>query len=223
MLLKDGVAPNGQQVISPKNLAYIWKPQVDIDGNMSYGLGWDVEDYQGLTVIHHPGGTAGFASELVVIPDMQIGFALLSNRMDFNRPLGRMATYRLLEMLTGSEQVYDQQVRKMAQELDQQTQALLQATRETVEPAEIAPFLGSYHNNELGEIRLVLHDDHTLWIDFGEYESPIRPLVSAENRYIFFESVFIGKTIAMEIRSDGVATIKWSGSEGSYELTADRQ
>ena len=223
MLLKDGVAPNGQQVISPKNLAYIWKPQVDIDGNMSYGLGWDVEDYQGLTVIHHPGGTAGFASELVVIPDMQIGFALLSNRMDFNRPLGRMATYRLLEMLTGSEQVYDQQVRKMAQELDRQTQALLQATRETVEPAEIAPFLGSYHNNELGEIRLVLHDDHTLWIDFGEYESPIRPLVSAENRYIFFESVFIGKTIAMEIRSDGVATIKWSGSEGSYELTADRQ
>ena len=171
MLLNDGVAANGQRVVSAENLAYLWKPQIAIDSKMSYGLGWDVENYHGLTVVHHPGGTVGFSSELVVIPDLDIGFALLVNRLDIVKQLGRMATYRLLEMLIGSEQVYDLEVRKAAKEIDRQILTLSLVTRKTVDPNKIAPFLGSYHNDALGEVKLVLHDDHTLWVDFGEYES----------------------------------------------------
>jgi len=221
MLLNGGVAVNGQRVVSAENLSYLWQPQIAIDSQVSYGLGWYVENYHGLTVIHHCGGSAGFASELVVIPKLDIGFALLANQMDQVRPIGRMATYRLLEMLTGSEQVYDQQVRQAARDIDQQLLTLSLATRKTVEPDKIAPFLGSYHNDVLGEIKLVLHDDHTLWIDFGEYESSIRPLTAEENQFIFFESVFMGKTIQMKMNSDGTPTLKWSGEEGTYVFVAD--
>jgi CubicO group peptidase (beta-lactamase class C family) len=219
MLLNGGVAANGRRVISQENLAYLWQPQVAIDANFSYGLGWDIEDYHGLTVIHHPGGTAGFASELVVIPDLNIGFALLSNRMDLTRPLGRMATYRLLEMLTGSEQVYDREVRKTARDMDRQLIGLKLVTRKTVDPDKIAPFLGTYEHDKLGEVKLVLHDDHTLWVDFGEYESSIRPLVLEENQYIFFESIFISKTIRLSMKPDGTPTMFWTGADGSYYLS----
>jgi CubicO group peptidase (beta-lactamase class C family) len=221
MLLNQGVAENGQRVVSAENLAYLWQPQIAIDSQVSYGLGWYVEDYHDLTVIHHCGGSAGFASELVVIPDLDIGFALLTNQMDQVKPIGRMATYRLLEMLTGSEQVYDKDVRKAAKDIDRQIFSLSLVTRKTVDPEKIDPFLGSYHNNALGEVKLVLHDDHTLWVDFGEYESSIRPLVLEENQYIFYESIFIGKTIQLKMNPDGTPTMRWSGEEETYNFVAE--
>jgi len=220
MLLNDGVAENGQRVVSAENLSYLWQPQIAMDSQISYGLGWYVEDYHGLTVIHHEGGSAGCASELVVIPELDLGFALLTNQMDRVKPIGRMATYRLLEMLTGSEQVYDGQVRKAARDIDQQLLTLSLVTRKTVDPDKITPFLGGYHNDELGDVKLVLHEDKTLWIDFGEYESPIRPLITEENQFIFFESVFIGKTLQLKINPNGMPTMKWTGEEGTYNFVA---
>jgi CubicO group peptidase (beta-lactamase class C family) len=218
MLLNDGVAENGKRVVSAENLSYLWQPQVAIDSQVSYGLGWYVEDYHGLTVIHHCGGSAGFSSELVVIPGLDIGFALLTNQMDQVKPIGRMTTYRLLEMLTDSEQIYDQQVRERARDIDKQLLTLSLVTRKTVDPDKIAPFLGSYHNDELGDVKLVLHEDKTLWVDFGEYESPIRPLITEENQFIFFESVFIGKTLQLKMNPNGMPTMKWTGEEGTYEF-----
>ena len=82
-----------------------------VDSSIQYGLGWHIEQAHGLTVYHHPGGTVGFASELVIIPELEIGFALLTNQLDMVTPIGRMVTYRLLEMLTGAEQVYDNKIR----------------------------------------------------------------------------------------------------------------
>ncbi len=220
MLLNRGVTSDGKRVVSQENLTYLWKPQIAIDDTVSYGLGWYVENYHGLTVIHHCGGTVGFSSELVVIPDLDIGFALLANRLDMVKPLGRMATYRLLEMLTGSEQIYDQVVRKSAREVEKQVITLSLVTRKRVNPDQIAPFLGSYHNAVLGDIELILHADHTLWIDFGEYVSSIRPLVLEKNQYIFFDSIFAGKTIQMTLNPDGTPMLRWSGNDGTYVFDA---
>jgi hypothetical protein len=140
--------------------------------------------------------------------------------MDQIMPIGRMTTYRLLEMLTGSEQVYDQHVRHAARDMDRQILSLSLVTRKTVDPEAIAPFLGSYHNDVLGEINLVLHDDHTLWVDFGEYESAIRPLVLEENQFIFFESIFMGKTIQMTMNPEEKPMLRWSGNEDTYVFDA---
>lgn len=218
MLLNDGVNVNGSRVVSAENLAYLWEPRTAIDETFKYGLGWNIEDYHGLTVIHHPGGTVGFASELVIIPDFDIGFAMLTNRLDLVHQIGRMTTYRLLEMLTGSQQLFDQQARKTARKLTRQIPLLLLLTRKTIKPETIAPFLGSYHNDVLGDVKLRLHDDNTLWIDFGEYESQIRPLILEKNQYIFFESVFMGKTIQLEMNSAGIPAMSWSGNEGTYHF-----
>jgi hypothetical protein len=216
MLLKGGISSDGRQIVSTDNLANLWDPRVPIDTEFSYGLGWNVEEYDGLTVIHHPGGTVGFASELVVIPELNIGFALLTNRLDQIKPIGRMAAYRLLEMLTGSEQVYDQEIRGAARDIHWQVMSLSLLTKKKVDPDEIAPFLGPYQNDVLGEVELVLDEDNSLWVDFGEYESEIRPLRLEDNQYIFFESVFIGKTLTLSMDSIGNVTMRWPGDEDVY-------
>jgi len=219
MLLNRGVSAKGELLVSAENLAYLWEPWVEIDRQISYGLGWHIEDYHGLTVIHHPGGTVGFASELVIIPERNVGFALLTNRLDQIKPLGRMATYRLLEMLTGSEQVYDRETRQAARDIRRQVLLLSVLTKKRVNSDKVAPYLGVYHNDVLGEVELVLHEDNTLWVDFGEYESSIRPLRLEENQFIFLESVFIGKTVALTMDSAGEVTMSWQGDEDVYTFT----
>jgi hypothetical protein len=221
MLLNHGVAANGTRVVSAENLAYLWEPQVLHDTNLDYGLGWEIEDYHGLTVIHHPGGTVGFASELAVIPELNVSFALLTNRLDLTAPIGRMAYYRLLEMLTGSEQVYDKEIADIKLNVDGQLLTLSAITKKTVDIEEMSPFLGAYHNETLGYAELLLHNDHTLWLDIGEYETPLRKLRLEKNQYIFLESVFMGKTLVLDTDSEGHPTMSVIGNEGmTYWFTS---
>jgi len=215
MLLNHGVAANGKRVVSAENLEYLWEPRVLHDTNLHYGLGWEIEDYHGLTVIHHPGGTVGFASELAVIPELNVGFALLTNRVDLTAPVGRMAYYRLLEMLTGSEQTYDKEIAKIQHNVNGQLLTLSAITKKTVDPDEIGPFLGRYHNETLGYADLLLHDDDTLWLDIGEYEIPLHKLKPEKNQYLFYESAFMGKTLEMDTGSDGHPIMSVTGSEGT--------
>lgn len=218
MLLNGGISADGRQIISTENLAYLWEPRVAVDAQISYGLGWHAEDYHGLTIYHHPGGTVGFASEMMVIPELNIGFALLVNGLDQVKPLGMMTRYRLLEMLTGREQVYDQEIREIDRDIRIQVFTLSLVTRKKVDPDEVDPFLGAYHNDVLGEVELVLHQDDTLWIDFGEYETRIRPLAFEENQFIFYESVFLGKTMTLKTDRNGNATMTWPGDEDVYDF-----
>jgi len=221
MLLNQGVAAGGRQVVSAENLAFLWKPRTTQAGTMSYGLGWYVEDYHGLTVLHHPGGTVGFASELVVIPELEVGFALLTNRVDLVAPVGRMATYRLLEMLTGGEPAYDQEIAALKRNIGGQVLALSAMTKQTVDPDSISPWLGRYHNDVLGAVELVLHSDNTLWLDVGEYEVSIRPLRLEADQFIFYESIFVGKTLVLGTASAERPTMTWTGDEGvTYQFVA---
>lgn len=221
MLLNKGVSSNGKKIISSENLANLWEPRVKIDSTINYGLCWNIEDYHGLTVYFHPGGTDGFASELVIIPDLDVRFILLTNQLDQLSPIGRLATYRLLEMLTGSEQTYDHQIGKALRKIQLQLIQLDLFTKKKVNPDKISPYLGKYNNNLLGDIELVLHDDNTLWVDFGEYESYVRPFIFQDNEFIFFESVFVGKTITLSTRADGIKTIQWSGDEAFYLFNSE--
>jgi len=215
MLLNHGVAANGKRVVSAENLEYLWEPRVLHDVNLSYGLGWEIENYHGLTVIHHPGGTVGFASELVVIPELNIGFALLTNRVDLTAPIGRMAYYRLLEMLTGSKQVYDKEIADTKLSVEGQLLTLSAITKKTIDLEEMAPFLGTYHNETLGYVKLLLHNDRTLWLDIGEYEIPLRKLKLEKNQYIFYESIFLGKSLVLNIDSNGNPTMTVTRDEGT--------
>lgn len=44
-----------------------------------YGLGWRVFDYAGLRVVHHGGGVRGFRSELVLVPELDLGMVVMFN------------------------------------------------------------------------------------------------------------------------------------------------
>ena len=48
-----------------------------------YGMGWGVvDDLHGQRVLTHDGGTAGFASVILLVPDAQLGVVILTNNVD---------------------------------------------------------------------------------------------------------------------------------------------
>ncbi|NDJ63222.1 MAG: beta-lactamase family protein [Chloroflexi bacterium] len=78
--LNRGVTPDGERIISERNLRETWTPQIQILPGQDYGLGWVITQYNGLARIQHDGGTAGFSALITFLPDADLGVVVLSNR-----------------------------------------------------------------------------------------------------------------------------------------------
>lgn len=79
---------NGLQVIPRKVIQATRQPQTIIGRNSHlyyrthyslYGLGWSLEDYEGVEVISHGGGIRGFYSDVALVPELQLGVAVFTN------------------------------------------------------------------------------------------------------------------------------------------------
>ncbi|WP_309662408.1 serine hydrolase [Sphingomonas sp.] len=65
----------------------------------AYALGWDVQDYRGTKIISHGGAVFGSLTEVVLIPDKNIGFSIAVNSEEGEIVRGLM--YELLDHYLG--------------------------------------------------------------------------------------------------------------------------
>lgn len=78
----------GEQVLSAASKTRMFTPYRLNDGTSTgYGYGWDIGDYEGHRVQEHAGGTTGFLSYMVRMPDDHVFVAILSNRVSMAVPL----------------------------------------------------------------------------------------------------------------------------------------
>ncbi|MCC6451280.1 MAG: serine hydrolase, partial [Acidobacteria bacterium] len=77
-ILNGGEAA-GKRIVSEKGFEEWTKPQMPIGGKVSYGLGWFIEDWNGLKVLQHGGNIDGFNAMVAVMPEKKLGFVLLTN------------------------------------------------------------------------------------------------------------------------------------------------
>src|SRR5699024_8141745 len=121
----------------------------------------------------HGGNTLGFTSEFIFMPDADFGIVVLTNAQGANGFTDAVAG-RLLEV------VYDQPAETSdgIEFLITQTERALEEAREQIQAHsdrdEVEPYLGTYTNEALGEITLVMEGDQ-LVMDAGEFRSEIRP------------------------------------------------
>ena len=72
--LQRGQAPNGKRVVSEENLIETWKPDLE-----NYAMGWEVSEYEEFLVISHEGSFDNYLSIIGFVPDLDIGFVILTN------------------------------------------------------------------------------------------------------------------------------------------------
>ncbi len=70
-----------KRLVSEKGYTEWTKPQNNItpNGKMTYGLGWFLQDWNGMKVVQHGGNIDGFNSMVAMIPEKKIGFVMLTN------------------------------------------------------------------------------------------------------------------------------------------------
>ena len=77
----NGGTIDGKHLVSEKNYAEWLKPQMNVtpNGKMAYGLGWFLQEWNGLKVVQHGGNIDGFNSLVAMIPEKKLGFVMLTN------------------------------------------------------------------------------------------------------------------------------------------------
>jgi hypothetical protein len=65
----------------------------------SYGLGWDLFDYNGRKIVNHGGGADGMISKLVLVPEEKLGFVILTNSINY---LPTAIMYQILDAYTST-------------------------------------------------------------------------------------------------------------------------
>jgi hypothetical protein len=200
--LNGGVAPDGTRIASAENLAVTWQPQVEVSADASYGLGWIVGEYEGVRVLSHGGNTFGFTSELVFLPDHDLGISVLTNqRMS---ALNQVVRYRLLDLLfehdSGIEELLAFQLGLMEEARDELSDSL----EPSIEPEAVAAHLGAFDNEDLGEVTLAWQGER-LVLDVGEFAAEIRARLTEEDEieYFTFDPPLAGIPLELGEDEDG--------------------
>ncbi len=106
MHLSEGTGPDGAAVLTPASVKAMQQRQVELPelGMMgdAWGLGWELFDLPGGSVIGHDGGTVGQAAFLRVAPEQGVSVAVLTNGGDAI-PVYVEVVGRVLRDLTGIE------------------------------------------------------------------------------------------------------------------------
>ncbi|MGL4650499.1 MAG: serine hydrolase domain-containing protein, partial [Caldilineaceae bacterium] len=82
--LNNGATPEGEQIVSEANLLVTRVPQVKINAEASYGLGWMIGSWRGLPMIEHGGNTLGFTSDFAFLPTADTGVIVMANAQAAN-------------------------------------------------------------------------------------------------------------------------------------------
>ncbi|MCE7989436.1 MAG: class A beta-lactamase-related serine hydrolase [Caldilinea sp. CFX5] len=218
-LLNNGIAPDGQQVVSPWNLGVTWQPQVPVSANTSYGLGWFVDNYKGLRLLHHGGNTLGFTADLAFLPEANVGIAVLTNAQGVNF-VTEAIRYRFLELLYNQEPRYDDYAHYRYEIL---RQYLGESVNElgTVDMATVTSYLGRYYNEELGTMQLVLAGaDLRLVINTLSVE--LRPQEDADNatgRYVIYSPPLAGIPVQLTHSETGKPMLVLGAGVTQYAFT----
>src|SRR4051812_15194804 len=78
LMLSEGVF-EGKRLVSEKSFKELLSVQNKVIGNVNYGLGWFLRDWNGHKVAEHGGNIDGFNAQVAFMPDQKLGFVLLTN------------------------------------------------------------------------------------------------------------------------------------------------
>ena len=171
MELSTGKLPDGTQYISRESLLARRQRQVAIGTDAVYGMGLTVNNKYGTPVVHHGGDMFGFHSDMMWLPEHNVGAVVLTNadpgwnlRGEFRR--------KLLEVLFDGRDEADANVAAEANTFYSQMAADRKLLTLPADAAESSKLAGHYHNDALGDIDVRRAAGRTTF-DFGEWKSEV--------------------------------------------------
>jgi CubicO group peptidase (beta-lactamase class C family) len=181
--LAHGATPEGGRLFSEASSREMWTPRVHVPFGQapepvaastpqfnSYALGWMERDYQGHRLIMHTGAVFGAQSVLILIPELNVGFAIAINCEDGEAALG--IAYELLDHYLGRPYYnWGDAWQTFVRERDARAVAALQqqqaATATASQPSlPLERYAGRYEDAWYGPMTITRRADGKLEMDF---------------------------------------------------------
>ena len=171
--LNDGVF-GGKRLISEKNMREMHTPQAVVPNGeietvffpdsmqLSYGLGWFIQDYRGHQLILHPGDIDGFSSLVVLIPELHAGYVVLTNAGSGGVTSRQVLGYHIADLLLGlPAKDWNAHFQKLHADLEAEVRKGEQAWESKrdlhTHPSRALPaYAGTYENPLYGEVKITL-------------------------------------------------------------------
>jgi para-nitrobenzyl esterase len=171
MELDEGAIPGGGRYIAKDPLLARRAPQVSIGKDITYGMGLIVDSTYGVPVVQHGGDMIGYHSDMMWLPQHNVGAVILTNA-DPGWVLRGAFDRKLLEVLFDGRPQADADVTAQAKSFFDQLAAerkLLTVPAATSDASKLATH---YTNDALGDITVRLAGGTTVF-DFGEWKSEV--------------------------------------------------
>ncbi len=173
MELANGKLPDGTPYIPKEPLLERRAPQVAIGKDETYGMGLMVDTEYDIPVVHHGGDMVGFHSDMIWLPEHNVGAVILTNA-DPGWTLRSQFRRRLLEVLFEGKPEAAAQVAAAARTFYSEIAAERKLLTVPADPAESAKLAASYANPALGQIAVSRSaTSGTTTFDFGEWKSDV--------------------------------------------------
>jgi hypothetical protein len=188
LMLEEGEL-EGKRILSKETAAEVWKPNIIYPMSpeakalypsthfSTYGLGWGLRDYRGRFIATHTGGIDGMLSQILLVPEEELGIMVLTN----TSPAGALAhgaiTYHVLDAYLGAGGEIDWRARYRelgAKQDEQQRQQERKRDESRVQGASpslpLERYVGLYEDEMYGQLTVSLEAGklllrrHTAWV-----------------------------------------------------------
>ena len=172
----------GKQIISKESLEKIHTPEMIVSGFLpksaefalpTYGFGWFINSFHGKKMVHHSGSMDGFISWVSLIPEEDIGIAVLSN-LDLTR-LPEILTYALhefiLELPVNDWNKFFRELKDKNKKEKEEKKILFWDKRDANKTTtkELADYVGRYTDDGYGSIDITL-DENELYYNSKRFK-----------------------------------------------------
>ena len=171
MELDLGKLPDGTRYVSEQALLARREPQVSIGQDTTYGMGLMVNTKYGTPVVHHGGDMVGYHSDMIWLPEHNVGAVILTNA-DPGWVLRSSFSRKLLEVLFAGRPEADADVAAQAKTYFDRLAAERKLFTVPALAEDAAKLTDHYANAALGEIT-VSRDGPATVFDFGEWRSDV--------------------------------------------------
>jgi CubicO group peptidase (beta-lactamase class C family) len=171
MELDEGTLPDGTRYVAKDTLLARRAPQVSIGKDTTYGMGLMVDTEYGTPVVHHGGDMVGFHSDMMWLPEHNVGAVILTN----GNPgwiLRSQLRRKLLEVLFDGRPEADAAVAAQAKSFYDERAAERKLLTVPAAPAEAAKLAQHYVNDALGDVTVRRKGAATVF-DMGEWQSEV--------------------------------------------------
>lgn len=159
MHLEGGVF-DGTRIISKENHSYLFTPQTisgwDSTTVNNYAQGWTIEQSSSGRLIRHTGLAYGYTALVGMVPELKMGFAILTNAGNTTNPHLAIAR-ELIEMFRGKDE-RSWREHYLSQFMKPTARGDKREAKDSTSAKRDELYIGSYFKENFGEVKITLKE-----------------------------------------------------------------